>query len=196
VTTVSTDVRDVLGWEPAQLIGHSLLAAVHPDDAGPLMRLVESSPLDGATVRSVRLRHATGDWITVQCLVLRVTESGQPPITFVLLPEPPRPPDGADRVAELEIHLRRIAAELRATGVLDDVEGMPLHVQLPELSSLTSRQWQIALRLMRGGRVAAIARELNLSPGTVRNHLAAIYNLLGVHSQADLVELLRGRTPR
>ncbi|MGN6472198.1 MAG: LuxR C-terminal-related transcriptional regulator, partial [Mycobacteriales bacterium] len=35
------------------------------------------------------------------------------------------------------------------------------------------------------------ARELYLSPTTVRNHLSAIFQRFGVHSQRELLDLLR-----
>jgi DNA-binding CsgD family transcriptional regulator len=39
--------------------------------------------------------------------------------------------------------------------------------------------------------VPAVARDLYVSQSTVRNHLSAIFHLFGVHSQAELLALLR-----
>ncbi len=61
-----------------------------------------------------------------------------------------------------------------------------------DLSGLTLRQREILARLLDGHRVDAIARDLSVSPRTVRNHLSAIFEKLGVASQSELVELLRG----
>jgi DNA-binding NarL/FixJ family response regulator len=41
-----------------------------------------------------------------------------------------------------------------------------------------------------GYRVSTIARELGLAASTVRNHLSAIFQKLGVGSQGELVERL------
>jgi DNA-binding CsgD family transcriptional regulator len=41
--------------------------------------------------------------------------------------------------------------------------------------------------------VPIIAKELYLSQATVRNHLAAIFSIFTVHSQAELLALLRPR---
>jgi DNA-binding CsgD family transcriptional regulator len=52
--------------------------------------------------------------------------------------------------------------------------------------------------LLQGERVPGIARSLFLSASTVRNHLTAIFAKFGVHSQEELIQLLRaqsGTTP-
>jgi DNA-binding NarL/FixJ family response regulator len=61
---------------------------------------------------------------------------------------------------------------------------------------LSPRQADILTRLLRGERVATIAAELYVSPTTVRNHLTAIFRKFGVHSQTELIELLRPQPPR
>ena len=97
----------------------------------------------------------------------------------------------ADRVAQLEQHLWRIAHEIEAAGVISTVARAPAPSSVPGLSDLSTRQWEVVTRLLRGQRVSTIAREMYLSPSTVRNHLAAIYRKVGVRSQAELLELLR-----
>jgi DNA-binding NarL/FixJ family response regulator len=98
----------------------------------------------------------------------------------------------ADRVAQLEQHLWRIAHEIEAAGVISTIARAPAPSSVPGLADLSTRQWEVATRLLRGERVSTIAREMYLSPSTVRNHLAAIYRKVGVGSQAELLELLRG----
>jgi DNA-binding CsgD family transcriptional regulator len=61
------------------------------------------------------------------------------------------------------------------------------------VSGLTDRQYEIVRRLLDGQRVQGIARDLFLSPSTVRNHLSASYQKLGVTSQNELIEMLRAR---
>jgi DNA-binding CsgD family transcriptional regulator len=100
-----------------------------------------------------------------------------------------------DRIAELESRLRRIAAELKAAGVMDDLDTLPPladHQHIPELSH---RQREILIRLLNAQRVSVIAAELCVSPSTVRNHLMTIFSKFGVHSQAELVAVLRRRPP-
>jgi DNA-binding NarL/FixJ family response regulator len=88
-------------------------------------------------------------------------------------------------VARLEEQLARIRQVVQAT---DADTAAPL-----ELRELTTRQREIVERLLDGHRVDAIARDLYVSPSTVRNHLSAIFDKLGVASQSELVELLRGQ---
>jgi DNA-binding NarL/FixJ family response regulator len=96
----------------------------------------------------------------------------------------------ADRVAQLEQHLRRIAHEIEAAGVISTVARVPALSSVPGLSDLSPRQFEVVARLLRGERVSTIARAMYLSPSTVRNHLAAIYRKVGVRSQAELLDHL------
>jgi DNA-binding CsgD family transcriptional regulator len=64
-------------------------------------------------------------------------------------------------------------------------------MDVPELHQLTSREYEIVVRLSSGERVPTIARGLFLSESTVRNHLTAVYRKFGVRSQAELVTRLQ-----
>jgi len=54
------------------------------------------------------------------------------------------------------------------------------------VGSLSSREWQVANSIAHGMSAKQAARELGLSPATIRVHLQNIYLKLGVHSQAEL----------
>lgn len=76
-----------------------------------------------------------------------------------------------------------------------DTQGQPAH-QIPlevieELKTLSSREWEILHRLDTNQRVQTIARELFISPHTVRNHLKSIFRKVGVRSQSDLLAFLQ-----
>jgi len=62
---------------------------------------------------------------------------------------------------------------------------------LTDAEHLSSRQIEIVKRLLGGERVPTIARGLFVSQSTVRNHLSAVYQRVGVHSQDELLGLLR-----
>lgn len=97
-----------------------------------------------------------------------------------------------ERVAELEDGLTRIAHEIEELGlgshVGPDIDSMSMVAS----ADLTSRQHEVVRRLVAGERVPSIARSIFLSQSTVRNHLLAVFRKFGVHSQAELIEKLRG----
>jgi DNA-binding CsgD family transcriptional regulator len=74
-----------------------------------------------------------------------------------------------------------------------DLALVPLDAanDLPDLDDLPTRQREVVIRLARGERVKMIADELYLSETTVRNHLTAVFRKFGVHSQQELLTLLR-----
>jgi DNA-binding CsgD family transcriptional regulator len=191
---VSAEIREIIGWDPQDGIDRPFLADVHPDDAGDLVRYVEELNVEDMVARRLRLRHRDGHWVAVQALLVRLSDDVPPRLAFAIMPDHVDTPlASAERVSELEKRLRRIAAELRAAGVMEGVDRLPAAGDHPELNQLSTRQWQILVRLLRGDRVPTMARELHLSPSTVRNHLTAIFSRFSVHSQAALIALLRPR---
>jgi DNA-binding CsgD family transcriptional regulator len=100
------------------------------------------------------------------------------------------------RVARLERGLRRIRLEVSQLAVDSDEPGQAFPDGMAErLRLLSPREWQVLERLRSGRRVVTIASELTISPNTVRNHLKSIYRKLGVRSQVELLERLRGAEP-
>jgi len=63
-------------------------------------------------------------------------------------------------------------------------------------TKLTKREKEVVSKLLEGGRVATIADHFGLSPRTVSNHLKSSFWKLGVHSQAELIELARSEPLR
>jgi DNA-binding CsgD family transcriptional regulator len=59
------------------------------------------------------------------------------------------------------------------------------------VDGLSRREQEVVAELRRGSRVPAIAKQLSISPTTVRNHLQRIFWKLGVHSQSELIEYVR-----
>jgi DNA-binding NarL/FixJ family response regulator len=92
---------------------------------------------------------------------------------------------------ELAVNLRRIALELDQLGMSAGLLSLPLSPDMqPQLRALSSREWEVLRPLMKGRRVQRIAKSLCISPHTVRSHLRSIFEKLGVHSQAELIEKL------
>ena len=172
-----------------------LLDIVHPDDIATILTAIEEATADRAHVTVVvRVRDAARSWQRLQ-LSLGPVDRETKHVGFALTPvgqaTAPAPP--GERVIELEHRLQRIAREVEAAGVVSTFGWVANPETLPGLEDLTSRQWEVVTRLVRGERVSAIARGMYLSPSTVRNHLANLYRKVGVHSQSEFLELLRQR---
>jgi DNA-binding CsgD family transcriptional regulator len=134
----------------------------------------------------VEIRTTSGRSVSLQVVYTALIGSTDRLILLML------PYDATAREAKLEEHLQRIAAEIEASGILlraASLSGVAL-ARLPEVSMLSPRQWEVLRRLASGQRVATIAAELFISQSTVRNHLSAIFDRFGVHSQAELLERL------
>jgi PAS domain S-box-containing protein len=190
VISLSSEIEDILGGTSSEWIGSSLVDLVRPDDRGWFVGAGRGHAGSASPSGEVRLRHRDGRWVEASVLVAPAC-SGDPGWSFALVGPPEALVTTADRIAEVELHLRRIAAEVRAAGVLDAVERLPTAAEFPQLAELSTRQWEVLERLLRGERVPTIARELFVSESTVRNHLAAIFRVFGVHSQDALIRLLR-----
>jgi DNA-binding CsgD family transcriptional regulator len=101
-----------------------------------------------------------------------------------------------------------ITGALRATRLLPDgtralaaggarVIGDGAHrgTPLPDVAfRLSPREGLIAVLLLDAARTSHIARDLKISVHTVRQHIKNILRKLRVHSQEELLDLLRGKT--
>jgi DNA-binding CsgD family transcriptional regulator len=103
----------------------------------------------------------------------------------------PSQDSAARRADQLEKHMWRIAVEVRAAGLTPALgETFPLD-PIKEFGEMSTRQREIVARLAAGERVKEIARDMYLSPSTVRNHLTAVFRRFGVHSQLELISVLK-----
>lgn len=96
-----------------------------------------------------------------------------------------------------EAVLPRRAAATRWRGRVIQARIQPLEDQFllrvrpySALSQMTPREQQIAERFAGGLSYKAVAEELSIAPSTVRNHLAHIYEKLGINTKSELVRLL------
>jgi DNA-binding NarL/FixJ family response regulator len=63
-------------------------------------------------------------------------------------------------------------------------------------ASLTDRQRDVLARMLNGRSNAQIAKELDISEGTAKQHAHAVYAAFGVSSRADLILAASGRYRR
>lgn len=102
---------------------------------------------------------------------------------------PGLPPELAARIGDDN---RRFIGRNVVVGMFD-MHGMFLlrGRRKSRIDSLSQREQQVARHFSSGRTHKEIARTLNLSPATVRNHLTTTYEKLGVANKAELVHLLR-----
>ena len=79
----------------------------------------------------------------------------------------------------------RVLAELRGSGPRIDLAQAPSRG-----SRLTAREWEVMGLVRQGSGTAAIARQLFLSPATVRVHISSVLRKLRVSSREDALRLL------
>lgn len=194
VERITADEDGTLIYSPAALLGRSLFVGIHPEDVGELMFLAaQASSREGGSFGRVRLKTRGGGWVVrrvgLQPLAASSSAAGY---AFVFSPmDSGSTPPSAASADELESVVETTIHNIRASAIAGLMVAFPTALQLPELSSLTAREYEIVLRLAAGERVRPIARELHVSESTVRNHLTGIFRKVGVSSQGELLTLLR-----
>ena len=191
IDRITSDGDGVFLHSPEDLLGTSALAGVHAEDVGLLLMLAaHSAARAGRATARVRVRSRGGGWLLARITLQPLAGKGGAAYAFSLCVDggdsPPEP--GAPT---LEGVLERTQRDVRAAGLAAWLTALPSALQLRELSSLTTREYEILLRLASGHRVASIATELYLSQSTIRNHLTAIFRKFGVRSQTELLDRLR-----
>jgi DNA-binding CsgD family transcriptional regulator/PAS domain-containing protein len=199
IDRISQDVTPMLGLTAEQCTGQPVLGIIHPSDMPAFLAAVEHARRGERAVRlTLRLDARSRQWTEVTVVLATIALGDPPPLAFALIrydavADSPGPEDST-REMRLEAHMLRIADELHAAGLIPRLQQLPALTDEPRLSKLTSREWAILTRLLDGQRVSAIAADLYVSQSTVRNHLSSIYARLGVHSQVDLIRLIRRGT--
>ena len=189
IDRISVEIAPLLGYAPEQLHGAPMLSAVHPNDLADLLAgLALMRENQRSVMVRVRLRTAAGAWLLCRARLTSLDDS--PRFAFTLRPSWV-PTSGADRDQELKQHLDRLAHEVKMAAASMSPARAPTVRDMPSLSSLTTREWEVLVRLADGARARTIAKDLGLSVGTVRNHLSGVFQKLGVTSQAELLERLR-----
>ena len=179
--------RTLFGLSPGEIIRRPIFRIVHPDDIAALMWALAQSLSDGNGVAlEVRVITTSGEGKPCQLLLSPFNPS--PSFAFALLVS--QAPEGSIS-ADLEASLWHMRRGIQAIGTSRDLAG--LRAEVPQLSELSSRELEVVTMLLAGDRVPAIAKSLFVAQSTVRNHLSSVYKKLGIESQQELIDLLRGR---
>jgi DNA-binding CsgD family transcriptional regulator len=191
ITAISSDITALLGLAPEEVCGRQLLGAVARDDVRHLLDAGLRVHEERSVALRIQLRDGAGAWTPLCCVLSPL--AGERDRLFILMPDVVTSPRAvaAKRSAQLERHLSKIAAEVAASGILHNIGVAPDASHVAQLGQLSLRQWEVLTRLLRGERVSVIATALFISQSTVRNHLSAIFERFGVHSQAELLSLLQ-----
>jgi len=80
---------------------------------------------------------------------------------------------------------------LDSHGVLDEQEEEENYINPQALAELTEREQQVIRLVLAGHTNKVIARELGISPSTVKVHVHAAFRTLGVHSRLAALAALR-----
>jgi PAS domain S-box-containing protein len=176
IEEVSLNAEVLLGWRRSELLGVLVQACVHPDDIPAMLLVLGRASTEGRAVAApLRIRNGYGGLTTLGFAACALCEHNPPRFAIAIWALP-------------------------ASG-RTDVQGEPgldppgRYATPSGPRELSARQVAIMRRLAAGERVPTIARALGIANSTVRNHLAVIYRRFGVHSQAELMELLvRERT--
>jgi DNA-binding CsgD family transcriptional regulator len=186
VDRISADVAALLGHDAVDVIGQSLFRLVAPPDvAGVLRALAQSSATGLGTSLAVRVQMFGSE--VHRCQLVALPMKPTPSFAFAFL-DAHFSADALVSALGMSQALWQFDEGVRSATASRLAAG---HRAVPGLSRLSGRELEIVTRLMNGDRVPAIAESLFLSPSTVRNHLSAVFRKLRVHSQQELVHLLR-----
>ena len=174
VTFASESIADLIGVDPACMIGQPITAAVHREDAPALVAGLSGPPAEGndVAVRTARIRHSDGRWRLIQATVRDLR--ADPDVGALVL---------YCRDVTARTHTPTTDPELLELSLSDAVTG------LPNRAALVRRLG--ALQRDAGGRPFALAAiGINGLDGDVLAPGTEATVLLGVTSR--LVRVLRG----
>jgi PAS domain S-box-containing protein len=166
-------------------------------DQAAARRMLEAGLATTGSIRNLELPVRTKEGAVLDCLISAETVSigGQPCVLSVMQDITDRKRSEVELMAAIEavMHdgswfsstvVEKMAALRRPRG-----SNRPA----PELADLSPREREILDLVCQGLADKEIARALDLSLNTVRNHVAAVYGKLDVHSRSALVVWARER---
>ena len=111
-------------------------------------------------------------------------------LATVVPADEPRPLDAVEEELATATHTRWVSPA-SSTGRPASSRPHSVTDTYSVLDGLSPRQRTIIAALMQGERTSAIASSQFVSESTIRSHLSAIYRAFGVHSQTELLSMLR-----
>jgi PAS domain S-box-containing protein len=190
------------GWERADLIGRRLRMLFPPEIQAQTRREVAATERGDIRARlSIMMRK---DSTTFPILIIPQTfedaagkHAGIVSLVVDLGTIETAKHVGGTPPRTLTGRLEQISWELQSLSLAAAVSSDAMPLSHPDLRELSSRESEILSLLASGDRSTAIAKQLHISPHTVRNHLKSIFRKLGVKNQGELIARVRslGETP-
>ncbi len=193
IERISYDAESLFGRPVSALLGRTLLDLIAEADAPDTMAAVTEATAtqEGvALVVTIRAADAAAGTPPVGCELLLLPLRPSPGCAFVFLPTTAES-SGTHSTTDLSAILLRLSRGAQVAQLARSAISKLTDDDVPGLSTLTTRELEIVMRLLDGDRAPAIATELFLSQSTVRNHLGSVFAKLGVCSQQQLLTLLR-----
>jgi DNA-binding CsgD family transcriptional regulator/PAS domain-containing protein len=184
-----------LAYRPQQILGSSAFVPINPEDVRNVLSLAAHCTVRNAgTFGRIRFAARDGGWVTRRVSLQPLTGEGSNGFAFTVCREADHPRDtDPTKVAKegLSAVMKATDAHRTTFGLASWIAAFPTALQVPELSTLTAREYEIVARLAFGERVRTIADDLHLSQSTVRNHLTTVFRKFNVNSQTALLARLR-----
>ena len=187
ITALSSRHHRPAGREPsATSSGNGSSTSWHDETSRRCSPRVTGSPRTRSRL-TIHLRNKDDHWVQLCCVLTSL--AGTPIGASCSLPHPTltcprRVWPSSSTISGASPRSSRPAGCCNGSGPMRDMTA------LPQANSLTTRQWEILARIVRGERVPTIAADLHVSQSTVRNHLSAIFKRFGVHSQPELLRVI------
>jgi PAS domain S-box-containing protein len=122
---VSPSIRNLLGYDPAALIGHSVFDLIHPEDRPLIARQWQSSTHTDAVQLALRCRHADGSW---RWLEVHGTAMEQHGVYYTLI-------ISRDITARRQAEEALRAAETRYRTLVEQIPAIVYTARIDDLSS-------------------------------------------------------------
>jgi PAS domain S-box-containing protein len=197
-TYANPALRAMVGNDPTFPIGDSSAPSWLPEDQRKqyhevIQRTANSLPGSEVVVLEWSVLDRAGNALPVVTRLLPVRGSNGDPAAVLWLLQSAESADQS-AVRELQGALQRIAGEVERLGIGSQARPPATVENFDGAERLTRREREVVDCLLQGERVVSMAERLGVSSHTVRNHLKSIFRKLDVHSQADLVRHVRGRS--
>jgi two-component system nitrate/nitrite response regulator NarL len=168
---------ELQGYEVVAEAGDGLTAVQRTHELGPgaVLLDIRMPGLDGlSTARRLREQGYGG-------LIVMLTTFGEPALVYQAAQA------GADAYWSKEMPPEELGQRLSRLA-----QGLEPRLQLPDLPTLSPREKEVLAQLAKGQSTKEIARDLKLSPETVKDHLERLYAKLEARNRVEALERARG----